>query len=200
LNRLTKIVAVSALGCVAWTVYSHGRAVHPADGVLVGGRPRQDNYEEARPLVHIGDWTLTPQARYDITGRILAAVRYEDGWSDLSPLDLSLGWGLMSDNEFLAQLDIFEVDRTLHEPGKPEYQTPDYYYVLLHSSNNHVIPLNESIRAQLFALRVGQVVELTGDLVDARGRGAFIPTSLSRYDNGDNACEVMLVRGVQVKN
>jgi hypothetical protein len=47
---------------------------------------------------------------------------------------------------------------------------------------------------------VGQVVELTADLVDARGNGMLITTSLARYDNGDNACEVMLVRGVQVKN
>jgi hypothetical protein len=43
-------------------------------------------------------------------------------------------------------------------------------------------------------------LELTGDLVDARGNHMLIKTSLARYDYGDEACEVMLVRGVQVKN
>ena len=48
-------------------------------------------------------------------------------------------------------------------------------------------------------LRPGETVTLTGDLVDGvRDDGASIRTSLTRTDTGPGACEVMLVREVQV--
>jgi hypothetical protein len=46
-------------------------------------------------------------------------------------------------------------------------------------------------------LRVGQVVHLTGFLVDAaRDDGAYIHTSLTRSDTGPGSCEVVLVEQV----
>jgi hypothetical protein len=47
---------------------------------------------------------------------------------------------------------------------------------------------------------VGQVVHLTGLLVDGRrDDGSFINTSLTRSDTGAGACEVMLVERVEVR-
>jgi hypothetical protein len=200
--RLLKLVAVAALGWGCWSVYGHARSVHPADGVLVPGRPRQINYDDARPTVRRGKWTLTPRARYDITARVLKAERYRfDDMSDLSPIDLALGWGGMSGNEMLNELDLTESKRELHETVKPTYENMDYGYVLRHSSNNHMIPFSAAIEGQLLKLRVGQVVQFKGDLVDAHSDdGWHANTSLTREDEGDGACEVMLVRGVQIKN
>jgi hypothetical protein len=198
---LFKIVAVVMVGVGTWGVF-HERPVHPADGVLVAGRPRQDNYEDARPTVRRGKWTLTSRARYDIIGRVLVRERYRfDDMSDLSPLDLSLGWGEMSGNAMLDELDLSESKRELRETVRADYDGMDYGYVLRHSSNNHLIPLDAGIESQLLALRVGQVVELQGDLVDAHSDdGWHANTSLTREDDGEGACEVMLVRGVQIKN
>jgi hypothetical protein len=200
-SALRAVVIVSALGCGAWGVFRE-RPLHPADGILVAGRPRQDNYEEAQRTVREGKWTLTPRARYDITARVLKRERYRfDAMADLSPLDLALGWGQMSGNEMLNELDLTESKRELHETVKPTYEGMDYGYVLRHSSNNHMIPLDAAIERQLIALRVGQVVQLKGDLVDAHSDdGWYANTSLTREDEGDGACEVMLVRGVQIKN
>jgi hypothetical protein len=51
-----------------------------------------------------------------------------------------------------------------------------------------------------FHPRDGQVVHLTGTLVDAtRDDGAWIRTSLTRSDSGAGACEVMLVESVKVE-
>ena len=73
--------------------------------------------------------------------------------------------------------------------------------MLVHTSNNNLIPLNASIEAELLALRDGEGVRLMGDLVDAHSSDDwFINTSLVRDDDGEGACEVILVRGVQVKN
>jgi hypothetical protein len=52
---------------------------------------------------------------------------------------------------------------------------------------------------QLSRIRVGQVVQLTGDLVDGtRDDGRWIKSSLVRNDTGAGACEVLLVRNVEL--
>jgi hypothetical protein len=72
--------------------------------------------------------------------------------------------------------------------------------VIEHSANTHVIPADPSIRLQLERLRTGQVVHLTGELVDGvRDDGRWIHTSLTRSDSGPGACEVMLVEQVDVQ-
>jgi hypothetical protein len=56
------------------------------------------------------------------------------------------------------------------------------------------------VRSQLARLRTGQIVHLTGLLVDAvRKDGAYIHTSLTRSDSGAGACEVMLVERVETQ-
>jgi hypothetical protein len=72
--------------------------------------------------------------------------------------------------------------------------------VVSHSANTHLIPADQEVRARLARLRVGQVVHLTGDLVDAqRDDGAWMQTSMTRADSGPGACEVLLVENVEVR-
>ncbi len=72
--------------------------------------------------------------------------------------------------------------------------------VIEHSANTHVIPADSAARRQLKRLRVGQVVHLTGFLVDAvRNDGAYIHTSLTRSDTGPGSCEVVLVEQVDTR-
>jgi hypothetical protein len=70
--------------------------------------------------------------------------------------------------------------------------------VIEHSANTHVIPADQSVRRQLKHLRVGQVVHMTGLLVDAvRDDGITIKTSLTRSDSGPGSCEILLVTEVE---
>ena len=63
-----------------------------------------------------------------------------------------------------------------------------------------MIPANSVTRHQLARLRVGEVVHLTGFLVDGvRDDGASIHTSLTRSDTGPGACEIMLVELADVE-
>ena len=63
-----------------------------------------------------------------------------------------------------------------------------------------MIAANSATRHQLERLRVGQVVRLTGLLVDGvRHDGAYIHTSLTRSDRGPGAYEVVLVEQVDVE-
>jgi hypothetical protein len=174
------------------------RPVHPPDGALAPEEPLQTDLDDAQPLAH-GRWTLTPRARYDITARILSREDYRfDMIADLVPEDLALGWGAMSDNRVLRS---FRIDQSARfYSWQPITSLPiPRQEVIEHSANTHVIPADAAQRAALARLRVGQVVHLSGLLVDGvRDDGVSVRTSLTRSDTGAGACEIMLVQHVEV--
>jgi hypothetical protein len=174
------------------------RPVHPPDGLLAPAEPRQSNLEKAAAIAH-GHWTLTPRAQYDITARVLSREDYSfDVLADLIPEDLALGWGAMSDNRILRDFKITQGARFYGWRPLTDLPIPRQE-VISHSANTHVIPSDSLIRSQLERVRVGQVVHLTGLLVDGvRGDGEYVHTSLTRDDSGAGACEVMLVERVEI--
>src|SRR3979411_10144 len=175
----------------AWQRWE-SRPVHPLDGTLAPDEPLQTQIEGAAPVRH-GRWMLTPRANYSIPARILSREDYRfDRLADLVPEDLALGWGPMSDNHVLAAFDISQGARfySWRPRGPLPIARED---VILHSANTHVIPAGAPTRSELGRLRVGQVVHLSGTLVDAtRDDGAGLRTSLTRADSSAGACEVML--------
>jgi len=175
------------------------RPVHPPDGLLAPAEPLQTDIEAAPALQH-GRWRLTPRAGYDVTARILAREDYTfDRLSDLVPEDLALGWGPMSDNQVLKAFEISQGARFYSWRARTTLPI-EREQVIEHSANTHVIPADAAIARQLARLRVGQVVHLSGALVDAtRDDGAWLRTSLTRSDTGAGACEVMLVEHVELR-
>jgi len=175
------------------------RPVHPPDGAIAPDEPQQSE-PHATARVQRGRWTLTPRADYDITARILSREDYKfDALAELAPEDLALGWGPMSDNRVLAHLDISQEVRfyTWEPRGPLPIARED---VVSHSANTHLIPVDAAVGSELARLRVGQVVHLSGELVDGkRSDGAWIRTSLTRHDEGPGACEVLLVGRVEVR-
>lgn len=197
--RGTLYVILVAFGL--WSAWGQFRLrpVHPPDGALAPEEPRQSTTEDGTPIRH-GRWILTPRADYDITARILSREDYRfDALADLIPEDLALGWGPMSDNRVLAQFEISQSVRFYE--WRPHGVLPILREsVISHSANTHVIPANDLVRAQLARLRVGEVVHLTGPLVDAkRDDGTWVRTSLTRLDSGPGACEVLLVENVELQ-
>ncbi len=189
---------VAACCWSAWQRFEH-RPVHPGDGELAPDEPVQSELSDAPPVQH-GRWLLTPRAGYEITARILSREDYRlDTIADLVPEDLALGWGPMSDNLVLAHFEISQGARFYSWRPRDALPVP-LRTVISHSANTHVIPANENARRQLSALRVGQVVHLSGQLVDGRrDDGAWLQTSTTRADTGAGACEVMLVESAEVR-
>jgi hypothetical protein len=196
-GHVTKLFVVGALVWGSWTRIAE-RPLHPADGEIAPAEPRQWEVE-AGEAVKLGRWTLTPRAHYEVTARILSREDYRfDTLSDLIPEDLALGWGPMSDNRVLGQVEISQSGR-FYFWKLPQDSAVDMAAVALHSANTHVIPNDGPVARQLAGLRVGQVVRLSGDLVDGtREDGRWIKSSLVRNDTGPGACEVLLVRSVQL--
>jgi hypothetical protein len=194
-----KVVFIALVAASLWHLGRRWqlRPIHPADGLTAPAEPLQTDMDAVPTIVH-GRWKLTERARYEITARILSREDYRfDLLSDLIPEDLALGWGPMSDNRVL---DAFEITQSVRfYSWRPVKELPIHRQdVIEHSANTHVIPADPAVRFQLSRLRVGQVVHLTGFLVDAaRNDGVFIKTSLTRSDSGAGACEVMLVERVE---
>jgi hypothetical protein len=194
------IVAVLLGAYISWGAYNWfvGRPVRAPDGVLAPAEPRQIDLQDG-PTARIKNWTLKSRAEYRITARILGVERYRfDRLSSLVPEDLALGWGPMSDNSILRGIEISQSDRWYfwHRLGAGG---PSREAISTHSANTHVIPADVLVARQLSRLRPGQLVTLEGDLVDSvRDDGFRFNTSMSRTDTGAGACEVMLVRDVEV--
>lgn len=160
--------------------------------------------EASAPIVLEKDgdsWELLPRAGYRIMARVLHSKQYDDWQASLSPVDLALGWGMLSepriDNWIRWNQDnrwyTYQYSSILSVPFPREY-------VRNHSANVHVIPATEGIEAILRELKGNEIVQLHGMLVDVEAqRGAnriAFRTSLARDDEGDESCEIMYVESV----
>src|SRR6201998_698416 len=166
--RLAPILFTALVAAATWQAVNRWqlRPVHPPDGPIAPTDPLQSNLDVAPVVTTVGRWRLTPRARYDITARILSREDYHfDLLSDLIPEDLALGWGPMSDNRVLRAFEITQGPRFYSWMPKQALPIPRQA-VIEHSANTHVIPADAVIARQLKRLRVGQVVHLTGLLVN----------------------------------
>ncbi|MDW2982562.1 MAG: hypothetical protein WBG81_06580 [Rhodanobacter sp.] len=171
------------------------RPLQPEPGVLAAEAPVQVDLGHGAQLQR-GDVTLTTRAHFDITARVLSRKDYSSGADgELVPLDLSLGWGRMSDSAVLAQIDIRQSNRFYywHVESFPiprrEIETS--------SANMHMIPADDDVKRQLEQIRPGQLMRIEGFLVDAsRPGGWHWNTSLTRNDTGAGACELVYVERV----
>lgn len=189
--------AALALVFVGWWLSPPGERTR-APGVLAPRAPVQHDTPGATPFPH-DDFQLTPLATFDIEARVLSRETYRfDSESALSPIDLALGWGPMSDSAVLDGLDIDQSGRWYSyrwhtpEPPIPQVQIRDS------SANMHMIPADGAVAARLDRIRAGDVVRIRGHLVEARNEAGWRwRSSLTRQDSGGGACELVYVTSIE---
>lgn len=192
MRSLWVTLLISAFSLLAW---QRGSSVEHSPGVRVRNAPEQTVPTPLPPLIAKDGWTLKPLAVFSVEARVLGVKRYaEDFTSTISPYDLVLGWGPMSDEAVLEKIDISQKNRFYRWRywGKAPIPERD---ITIHSANMHIIPANALVSAQLASLRKGALVRLEGSLVVATHPNATKPwcTSLKRDDEGEGACEVFYV-------
>jgi len=148
----------------------------------------------------MGDYSLEPLANFDIEARVLSKESYSIGReAGLSPLDLALGWGAMSDSSVLAKLSISQGGRFYYYRWENEPPIPPEQ-ITSQSANMHLIQANSAVENKMHDVRVGQVVRLVGQLVEARtSDGWHWRSSLTREDTGAGACELFWVESISVR-
>jgi hypothetical protein len=87
----------------------------------------------------------------------------------LVPVDLAVGWGPMSDQAVLDQLEISQSARFFwyqypHQAPIPREE------IVSHATNLHLIPSNKALAGQCKSLRTGELIHLSGLLVEATAR------------------------------
>ncbi len=184
-------------------VFVLGYSVFPREiryppGILVPSQPQQITIKNPVPWQK-DKRLVVPLAQFNLKARVLGKEKYRsDGTSDISPIDLALGWGPMSDQRILDQLEITQGSRRFLIMPLQDRPPLPIQVLLAHSSNMHMLPANAEVKEHLDALRVGELVELSGSLVGIQesGRWTWV-SSLRRDDTGDGACEIFWVERVK---
>ena len=191
-------IALAVLAIFAWRDWSHRAIEHPP-GVLVSVPPLQTGITSAT-LVQQGEFQLQPRAEFRLMARVLSTRRYRWGReADLSPVDLALGWGPMSNQTVLDEIDITQGNRWYFTRFDLPAPLPESD-IIRNSGNMHMVPAESWIEKELLALRAGDVVQLDGYLVDAQHLSGFKwRTSLTRDDTGNGSCELFYVTSVRTE-
>jgi hypothetical protein len=195
---LILLLVTGLLGGIHW--WTSERPVHRPPGVLVAADPRQDNLSVPRAFDHRG-YQFFARARYDITARVLRKEIYRiDGGAGLAPVDLGVGWGVMSDSAIVDRLEFSQMGRFFYW----EWHGDDFPLapadLQTHAAQMHMVPADAALEGRLKSLRPGQLIHVNGWLVDIRGPHGFTwNTSLRRDDVGNGACEIVYVEALDVE-
>ena len=184
---------------LAWRNWEN-RAIEHEPGVLVPETPRQTDPGEAAPF-RVDGFVLTPRADFRIRARVLSRENYY--WGDdagRAPVDLALGWGVMSDQAVLDRIEITQGGRWYFTRYDYPAPLPDQD-IIRHSGNMHMIPANDWVRDKLKSIRAGQLIQARGRLVDVDHESGFYwRTSLTRNDTGGGSCELFYVEQIFIED
>ena len=189
------MIILGLAAAMAW--YFRDTEVRHPPGILVPQTPVQNNIAAGK-RIQLDEFVLTEKAAFTIRARVLSSERYFVGTeAELSPLDLALGWGPMSDQTILDEIEITQGGRWYRTRyGQPAPLSDDQ--IIVHSSNMHMIPANSSVARALKKLSRGDLVRIEGYLVDVdRSDGWYWRTSMRRNDTGAGACEIVFVQQVE---
>lgn len=196
--RLVPTLLFVAMVAGAWNHFSSRPVSHSA-GILVPGEPLQVE-RPGLPAFSVAGYRITPAAEFSLQARVLSAERYRMGReADLSPVDLALGWGPMSDSGVLDRLQISQGNRFYFYrwSDRPPIPLSD---IVEHSANMHMIPASDNIRRRLETVRAGQLVALSGYLVRVQAPDGWRwNSSMTRSDSGNGACELVWVKDLTVR-
>ena len=195
MKRIVFILLVIGAG---WQFYSAGEQVILGPGVMVEEEPYQASISS--PASHrIDDYIITEFAEFSIKAKVLSRENYYLGReADLSPVDLTLGWGNMSDESILDNIEISQSGRFYRWQVK-SFPIPQRE-IESSSANMHLIPANEAVASDIKKIRKGDIIELSGSLVNvtATSDGWHWWSSQTRYDTGNGACELIWVNSLKV--
>lgn len=147
---------------------------------------------------------------YDIRGVVASVHDYWgfDDYATLVPRDVCIVWGSLSE-AFLNHEAEFEqsgrycsgksIGSGLDPAEVFTYKTPFGQTAVSISSmtNNHLIPSTAKIRDQIFGLKAGDRVKITGYLVNIQYGNILLNSSTTREDSGNHACEVIYTTSVE---
>jgi hypothetical protein len=166
-------------------------------GITSPDQPKQINLTEVK-VWRVGEFKIEELAEYDIKARVLSRNNFSTGKeSELSPLDLVLGWGLMSDQSIIDKINISQSNRWYH--WNADVLPIPGTEIRLHSANVHIVPKDELIEEKFDEVYRGSLVDMKGYLVKiSKVDGWRWVSSLKRDDTGGGSCELFWVEDLRI--
>lgn len=195
---MNKVLFLFLVSFTFWFFFIKSDKVTLGSGVMAAQAPLQERAAFAKSFMFKG-YSLTPLARFELKAKVLSKENYSLGReADLSPLDLALGWGRMSDEDVLKSINISQGGRWYRWQSE-KFLIPRRE-IETSSANMHMIPKDEDVAASLEDIRTGEIVSIRGNLVrvDAKD-GWHWMSSLSRDDTGSGACEIIFVESIEIQ-
>lgn len=182
----------------SWQFYKQPGQVSLGPGVMAKAVPQQERFES--PISYSGDdYTISGIAKFRIKAKVLSKKNYSFGReADLSPTDLALGWGKMSDESVLEKIKISQAVRYYRWSVKT-FPIPRRE-IETHSANMHLIPANDSVKRVIDRVRQGDIIEISGSLVNVKSNSDdwSWTSSQTRDDTGSGACELIWVDSASI--
>lgn len=161
-------------------------------------------------------------AEYSLSGMIVAINTdfwlrglMRNDFDNVSLMDIGIVWGKIADKDYVKKYLKFKSEKTSTARWlryRYECRGNDclgFDYIKSHVAHTHLVPANDNIMSALLTLKKYDKVKLDGYLVDLYfSKGGKAITSISRTDNnagsrgrnnGGGACEIMLVKQVQIE-
>lgn len=191
-------ILIVVTGILVYSYWPEKELRHPA-GILAPDDPVQTAVRNPVDWQK-DDFTITPLAEFRIKAFVLSTNSFSLGKeSELSPVDLALGWGQMSNQAIIDGLEISQNNRWYK--WKAELLVIPASEINTHSANMHIIPANDEIEETLDKLYKGCIIEMNGYLVSVKGNdGWHWQSSLRRDDTGGGACELVWADELRIIN
>lgn len=154
----------------------------------------------SKETIKIKDAEITKLAEYDITGVVIGEefFYFGGGANKISNKDLTLCWGPAISKKYSSDIKtIYGINDRMATINFSGDLAEDYGDSAINFvSNNHIIPLNTTVKNELRRVKKGDTVQILGWLVDCKGDGwSWGPSSLVRNDSG---CEIILVKYLSI--
>lgn len=194
--KKTIIISLVLVFALVYFFYPEKVITYPP-GITAPNQPKQNNLTNSKDW-KVGEFTIQALAEYDIKARVLSRNNFTLGEeSNLSPFDLALGWGPMSDQSIIDKIDISQSNRWYH--WQADILTIPAREISLNSANVHIIPKDELIEAKFDNVYRGSLIEMKGYLVKVtKTDGWRWISSLKRDDTGGGSCELLWVDEINV--
>lgn len=175
--------------------YPETVVTYPA-GITAPDQPKQTNITEAQEW-NLDEFKFKALAEYHIKARVLSRNNFSVGTeSEISPFDLALGWGPMSDQSIIDKIDISQNNRWYH--WRAEVLPIPRRQISLNSANVHIIPKDDLIEEKFDKVYKGSLIEMKGYLVYVTTPDGWRwKSSVRRDDTGGGSCELFWVEDLK---
>jgi hypothetical protein len=168
--------------------------------VIINQEPFQENLDVLE-IFHTRANEITKVANFEITGRVLSKQKYNDKLSTLSKYDLLIGWGVMSDYEFLKGVKIIHTNRKVFVSKRYRYgeKIITNEEIITNYSNIHLFTDDKKNEKIIKNINENNIIYIKGYLINVKtDTNKIVKSSLLRTDTGAQACEVLWVEEIKI--